>query len=67
MADVNKMTIMELRDYVNSLSNEDFEKFEKEVDLSEFDADLEPIMLLTSSRLYDYLKYRDKENVTVEM
>ncbi len=67
MADVNKMTIMELREYVNNLSNEEFEKFEKEVDLSEFDADLEPIMLLTSSRLYDYLKYREKENITVEM
>lgn len=67
MIDVNKMTIIELKEYVNNLSNEEFEKFEKEVDLSDFDMDLEPIMLLTSSRLYDYLKYRDQDKMTVEM
>ncbi len=67
MIDVNKMTIIELKEYVNNLTNEEFEKFEKEVDLSDFDADLEPIMLLTSSRLYDYLKYRDQDKMTVEM
>ena len=65
--DITKMTIIELKEYVNGLTNEEFEKFEKETDLSDFDADLEPIMLLTSSRLYDYLKYRDRDKMTVEI
>ena len=70
MKDINEikgMTIMELQEYANSMSNEEFEKFEEEVDLSFYDVDLDPIQLLNASRLYDYLKYKRKEDITIEI
>lgn len=67
MKDISGMTIFELKDYVNSLSNEEFEQFEKEVDLSEMDSDLEVAQLLSASRLYDYLQYKQKGNITIEL
>ena len=57
MVDISKMTIVELKDYVNSLSNEELDKFVTEVDLQDYDIDLDPMDLLSSSRLYDYVQY----------
>ena len=67
MVDISKMTIIELREYVNTLSNEEFAKFEAEVDFSDYDSDLEAVNLLTASRLYDYLKYKQNGDVTIEL
>ena len=51
MKDIKGMTIFELKEYANSLSNEEFEKFEDEVDLQFFDSDLDPIQLLNAAPL----------------
>ena len=67
MKDVQGMTIMELTEYANSLTNEEFEKFENEVDLESFDVDLDPISLLKASRLYEYMNYKKNGDITIEM
>lgn len=67
MIEVKGMTIMELTAYANSLTNEEFEKFENEVDLEDFDIDLDPISLLKGSRLYDYMNYKRNGDITVEL
>ena len=66
VSEIKKMTIMELTDYVNSMSNEEFEKFE-EVDLCFYDVDLEPIQLLKASRLYEYMQYKRNGDITIEI
>ncbi len=67
MKDITNMTIYELKDYVNAMTNEEFEKFEDEVDLQFMDIDLEPIQLLNASRTYDYLQYKNNGNITIEL
>ncbi|MBR5953214.1 MULTISPECIES: hypothetical protein [unclassified Pseudobutyrivibrio] len=57
MYDLTGKTIVEIKDYVNSLSNEELDKFIEEVDFADYDFDLEALDLLTSSRLYDYIQY----------
>ena len=42
------MPIVELREYMNSLSNPEFE---------EDDIERDPLELLTASKLFDYMKY----------
>lgn len=67
MKDITNMTIYELKDYANAMTNEEFEKFEDEVDLQFMDIDLEPIQLLNASRTYDYLQYKNNGNITIEL
>lgn len=67
MKDIKGMTIMELTEYANALSNEEFEKFEEEVDLEDFDVDLDPISLLKASRLYEYMNYKKNGNIEIEL
>ncbi len=67
MKDITNMTIYELKEYVNAMTNEEFEKFEDEVDLQFMDIDLEPIQLLNASRTYDYLQYKNNGNITIEL
>lgn len=67
MLDLKNMTIMELKDYANSLTNEEFAKFEEEIDLSQFDVDLDPVQLLNGSRLYDYMNYKRNGDITIEL
>ncbi|MCF0131808.1 MAG: hypothetical protein HUJ71_08750 [Pseudobutyrivibrio sp.] len=67
MKDLTGMSFFEIKDYANTLSPMEFDEFCKIVDLSEFDDDLEPEQLLTSSKLYDYLKYKKDGEVTIEL
>ena len=60
-------TLPELKEYFNSLSNEELDKAVAEVDLKDFDLDLEVLDLLTSSRLYDYIQYTHGGNARVEL
>ena len=65
--EIKNMTIIELKEYANSMSNEEFEKFENEVDLCFYDVDLDPIQLLNAERLYDYMQYKKKGDITIEI
>lgn len=65
--EIKNMTIMELKEYANSMSNEEFAKFEEEVDLCFYDVDLDPIQLLNASRLYDYMQYKKGGDITIEI
>lgn len=67
MNEIKNMTIIELKEYANSMSNEEFEKFEEEVDLYFYDVDLDPIQLLNASRLYDYMQYKRNGDITIEI
>lgn len=62
-----EMTIVELKEYVNSLSFEELDKLVETLDLSEMDGDLDVLDLLTASRLFDYMKYRNGDNMTIEL
>lgn len=48
------MTILELREYVNSISNEEISEVVKVFEDS--DTERDPLELLTASRLFDYMK-----------
>lgn len=61
------MTIEELRTYVNTLSNEEFEKFEQEFDVYNYDIDLDVTLLLKANRLYDYMNYKKKGDIQIEL
>lgn len=65
MYDLKGKTLMEIKEYVNSLSNEELDKFIDEVDLVDFDIDLDAMDLLTSSRLYDYVQYSHKGDAPI--
>ncbi|MCR4694526.1 MAG: hypothetical protein K5773_04285 [Pseudobutyrivibrio sp.] len=65
MYDLKGKTITEVKEYVNSLSNEELDKFIEEVDFADYDFDLDAMDLLSSSRLYDYLQYSHKGNATI--
>ncbi len=65
MYDLTGKTIVEIKEMVNSLSNEELDKFVEEVDFSDYDFDLEAIDLLSSSRLYDYIQYCHKGEAVV--
>jgi hypothetical protein len=65
MYDLKGKTIMEIKEYVNSLSNEELDKFIEEVDFDEYDFDLGALDLLSSSRLYDYIQYSHNGEATV--
>lgn len=67
MKDPKEMTIVELRDYVNSLEFEELEKFADEFEIEDIDADLDVLDLLKASRLYDYMQWRNKGNATIEL
>lgn len=54
--DPQEMNIFELKEYVNSLSNEELTKFADEYESDEIDV----IELLNASRLYDYMQYKGK-------
>lgn len=60
--DTQNMTIPELKKYVNSLSNEEFAKFEEEFEHDEIDV----VELLDAARLYDYMQYKHKSDITIE-
>ena len=62
-----EMTITELKEYVNSLTNEEFEEFERTFDVSQYDEDMDLALLLKGSRLYDYLRYKNGDDITVEL
>ncbi|MDO5382230.1 MAG: hypothetical protein Q4F06_05895 [Eubacteriales bacterium] len=63
MEEIYKMTISELRKYVNSLSNEELTELSEKY---ESDDDLDPVELLDAARLYDYLKFKQGD-VSIEM
>lgn len=65
MYDLTGKTILEIKEYVNSLSNEELDKFIDEVDFADYDFDLEATDLLSSSRLYDYIQYSHKGEAAV--
>lgn len=65
MYDLTGKTIIEIKEYVNSLSNEELDKFIEEVDFADYDFDLDAMDLLNGSRLYDYLQYAHKGNATI--
>ena len=65
MYDLKGKTIMEIKEYVNSLSNEELDKFIEEVDFDEYDFDLGALDLLSSSRSYDYIQYSHNGEATV--
>lgn len=65
MYDLKGKTLMEIKEYVNSLSNEELDKFIDEVDLVDFDIDLDAMDLLTASRLYDYVQYSHKGDAPI--
>lgn len=67
MKDPKEMTIPELVEYVNSLTNEELEKFEADFVCEIADEDLDIIELLSASRLYSYMQYKNKENFSVEL
>lgn len=58
-----EMTIQQLRDYVNGLSNEEIDKFVDEFERDEID----PIELLNASKMYDYLQYKQNGNADIEI
>ena len=64
---VADMTIVELREYINSLSNEELDKAVAEIDLSEMDGDLDILDLLKASRLYDYMQYKHNGEADIEL
>lgn len=49
------MTIIELRQYINSLSNPEIKEVAEIFE--EDDIERDPIELLTASKLFDYMKY----------
>lgn len=65
MYDLTGKTIIEIKEMVNSLSNEELDRFVEEVDFSDYDFDLEALDLLSSSRLYDYIQYCHKGEAVV--
>lgn len=67
MKDPKEMTIVELKEYVNSLEFEELEKFAEEFEIEEMDVDLDVLDLLKASRLYDYLQWRNNGNATIEL
>jgi len=48
------MPIVELREYMNSLSNAEIQEVAK---IFEEDIERDPLELLTASKLFDYMKY----------
>ena len=66
MKDPKEMNIVELKEYVNSLEFEELEKFSDEFDMHEMDLDLDVIDLLTASRLYDFMQWRNNGNAMIE-
>ena len=66
MKDISEMTILELRDYLNTLSNEELDEIIDTIDLSDLDADLDVMDLLKAPRLYDYMQHRNGGNATIE-
>ena len=49
------MTVMELREYMNSLSNPEINEVVKMFEDDEHERD--PLTLLTASKLFDYMQY----------
>jgi len=49
------MTIMELREYVNSLTNEEIKQVAEIFEDDDYERD--PLTLLTASKLFDYMKF----------
>ena len=66
MKDPMEMTIVELKEYINAMSNEEIDKFAEEFEVP-YDNDLDVLDLLSSSRLYDYLQYKNGGNATIEL
>ena len=64
--DPKEMTIVELKEYVNSMEFEELEKFADEFEIEGMDIDLDVLDLLTPPRLYDYLQWRNKGNAMIE-
>ena len=67
MKDINSMTIVELRDYTNTLSNEEIGQALLEFDHPAFEEDFDLLSLLKAPKLYDYLQYEHKGNAKVEL
>lgn len=53
------MTIIELRQYINSLSNSEIKEVAEIFE--EDDIERDPLELLTASKLFDYMKYVNGE------
>ena len=49
------MTIVEMREYINSLSNSEIDEVVKIVE--EDDTEKDPLTLLTAPKLFDYMKH----------
>ena len=49
------MTIVEMREYINSLSNSEIDEVVKIFE--EDDTEKDPLTLLTASKLFDYMKH----------
>lgn len=50
-----EMTIMELREYVNSLSNPEIKQVAEIFEDDDYERD--PLTLLSASKLFDYMQY----------
>ena len=67
MKNPQEMTIPELKDYVNSLSNEELEKFENEFDDEYLNEEFDVIELLDGARLYSYMQYKHNGDISIEL
>ena len=67
MKNPQEMTIPELKDYVNSLSNEELEKFENEFDNEYENEEFDVIELLDGARLYSYMQYKHNGDISIEL
>ena len=69
MKDPKEMTVMELKDYVNSLSVEELVEFTKNFDSDENEAldDMDVIELLDAAKLYDYIKFTQGNDMQIEL
>ena len=67
MKDPKEMTIVELKEYVNSLEFEELKKFAEEFEIEDIDVDLDVLDLLNAARLYDYLQWKNNGNAMIEL
>ena len=63
--EIFNMTQMELREYVNSLSNSEIGELVKIFEYDDNERD--PLALLTAPKLFDYMKYANNGKVDIDL
>ena len=69
MKDPKNMTVLEIKEYINTLDNDqimEFAKIVNDLDREDMD-DMDVLQLLEGAKLYDFLQYRDKGEVQIDL